>query len=296
MTFQTNCYWQGMYCGKMGHTCTFLKAKSFISKTGMGFFLSVIIQWVQVRLCSVLLVSSAVTKGFQWHREAFQNKLVFVCLLGWYTEQGHICVAKLNLRWSQRRLKRPQISEPIGSSQCPSVWSPCHSPIPQGTLSLFAVLLWSESCSLQLIFGHWSLLSPPQGASVIQGQLLQEGNKTYCGKYAFPGKCSACLQVVKQSLLWVPHIVHVCCFIRLMMSSGVFGSVQGAALEVRPAADFVTTFRSSGALGNSRVSVYPSSKGDWWSDGFINQGVFFGEVDAFILLTFWWHDPLQQQL
>lgn len=86
----------GMYCGKMGHTCTFLKAKSFISKAGMGFFLSVVIHWVQVRLCSVPLVSSEVTEGFQWHREAFQNKLVFVCLLGWHTEQGHICVAKLN--------------------------------------------------------------------------------------------------------------------------------------------------------------------------------------------------------
>lgn len=49
----------------MDHTCTFLKAKSFSSGTGMGFFLSVVIQQVQVRLYSVPLVSSAVTEGFQ---------------------------------------------------------------------------------------------------------------------------------------------------------------------------------------------------------------------------------------
>lgn len=58
------------------------------------------------------------------------------------------------------------------------------------------------------------------------------------------------------------HIVHVCCFVRLMMSPGVFGSVQGAALEAGLAGGFVTTFRSSGALGNSQVSVHPSSKGE----------------------------------
>lgn len=64
------------------------------------------------------------------------------------------------------------------------------------------------------------------------------------------------------------HIVHVCCFVRLMMSPGVFGSVQGAALcassvlEAGPAGDFVTTLKSSGALGNSQVSVHPSSKGE----------------------------------
>lgn len=58
------------------------------------------------------------------------------------------------------------------------------------------------------------------------------------------------------------HIVHVCCFVRLMMSPGVFGSVQGTALEAGLAGDFVTTLKSSGALGNSQVSVHPSSKGE----------------------------------
>lgn len=58
------------------------------------------------------------------------------------------------------------------------------------------------------------------------------------------------------------HIVHICCFVRLLISPGVFGSVQGAALEVRLAVDFVNTFRGSSALGNSQVSVYPSSKGE----------------------------------
>lgn len=46
------------------------------------------------------------------------------------------------------------------------------------------------------------------------------------------------------------------------MSPGVFSSVQGAALEAGPAGDFVTTSKSSGALGNSQGSVHPSSKGE----------------------------------
>lgn len=58
------------------------------------------------------------------------------------------------------------------------------------------------------------------------------------------------------------HIVHVCCFVGLMVSPGVFSSVQGAALEAGPAGDFVTTSKSSGALGNSQGSVHPSSKGE----------------------------------
>lgn len=58
------------------------------------------------------------------------------------------------------------------------------------------------------------------------------------------------------------YIVHICCFVRLMMSPGVFGSVQGTALEAGLAGDFVTTLKSSGALGNSQVSVHPSSKGE----------------------------------
>lgn len=58
------------------------------------------------------------------------------------------------------------------------------------------------------------------------------------------------------------HVVHVCCFVGLMMSPGVFGSVQGAALEAGLAGDFGTTFRSSGALADSHVSVHPSSRGE----------------------------------
>lgn len=56
------------------------------------------------------------------------------------------------------------------------------------------------------------------------------------------------------------HIVHIFCFVRLLMSTGVLGSVQGAAVEAALAGDFGTTFRSSGALANSQVSVHPSSK------------------------------------
>lgn len=111
--------------GQMGHTHTFLKAKIFSSQTNM-FFLSVVIQRVQVGLCSAAWVSSAVTEGFQWHRAAFQNKLVFINPLGWHKEQGQVCVAKLNLRWSLWGLKQPLwISKPIGCPLCPSVWSPC---------------------------------------------------------------------------------------------------------------------------------------------------------------------------
>lgn len=56
------------------------------------------------------------------------------------------------------------------------------------------------------------------------------------------------------------HIVHVCCFVRLVLSPGVFGSVQGPALEEGQAGEFVTSFKSSGTLGNSQSQCTPTSK------------------------------------
>jgi len=40
------------------------------------------------------------------------------------------------------------------------------------------------------------------------------------------------------------HIVHVCLFVRLVLSPGVFGSVRGRALEEGQAGEFVTGFKS----------------------------------------------------
>lgn len=79
-----------MSYSEMGHTCIFLTAKIFTSKTGI-FFLSVVIQQVQVRLYSASWVNSAVTEGFQQHRAAFQNKLVFISPLEWHRARSGLC-------------------------------------------------------------------------------------------------------------------------------------------------------------------------------------------------------------
>lgn len=56
------------------------------------------------------------------------------------------------------------------------------------------------------------------------------------------------------------HIVRTCHFVILVLSPGVFGSVQGPALEEGQAGEFVTSFKSSGALDNSQSQCTPASK------------------------------------
>lgn len=56
------------------------------------------------------------------------------------------------------------------------------------------------------------------------------------------------------------HIVHVCHFVRLMLSSGVFGSVEGPAFEEGQAGELVTSFKSLGTLDSGQSQCTPVSK------------------------------------
>lgn len=301
----------GMYGGEVDHTCTLLKAKSFSFKTGMGFFLSVVSQRVQVRLYTVPLVSSAVTEGFQWHRAAFQNKLVFISLLGWHVEQGHICVAKLNLRWSQWGLKQPGISKPVGVlsvSQCvkslPQLHTSGHSfsicsttvvtvlppPAPDANLWTLESSVTSPRCSS----GSGSAPGSPSAA-----------NKTYCGKYCFPRQVFymqgsfTCLQVAKQSLLWVPQHPILSTFAVLSDSWCPLECSAVCKEQLWKQGRLVTLWplpRAQVLWVTAKAQCTLPARVKWWNDGFVNQRVLLGEVDGFVLLSFWWHGLLQQQL
>lgn len=172
-----------------------------------GVFLCLVLQQVQVRLDSVPVVSSAITGGFQWHRAAFQNELVFICLLGWHVEQGHICVAKLNFRWSQRGLKEPGISRPLG---CPLSVPVCEVLATATYLKvLFHYLLYccgqnpasSSSWCQSLVPGV--SFTPPRCFS--DSGSAPAGNKTYCDKHCFPREVFYMAAGSKQCLLRVPQ-------------------------------------------------------------------------------------------
>lgn len=124
------------------------------------------------------------------------------------------------------------------------------------------------------------------------------GNKTYCDKHCFPREVfymAAGSKTVSAVGAPASHIVHVCCFVRLMMLPGVFGGAHGAALGW-----LVTLGPLLGAqvlwLTDKSQCTLPA--GVKWSFsfsphflmktimGFINQRVLLGEVDGFVLLSF----------
>ena len=164
-----------------------------------------------MRLYSASWVSSAVNEGFQWHRTAFHNKSVCNSPLGWRTEQGQVCVAKLNWRWSLWGLKQPLwISKPAGCTLC----VPACDLLGTASPYLWALFLQLHYCCGQspASFSSWcwslgpSVTSPRcsggSGASCSNPSTANEIHVLIMTNTAFPGKewAQSCLWVAKHNL------------------------------------------------------------------------------------------------
>lgn len=142
--------------------------------------------------------------------------------LRWHTEQGQVCVAKLNLSlwrlkqllWILKLVGCPLVSQYVKSSLC----SLCHGLlIPQGTLFFFFFFLLQYSCGQcpacscrrAFVTGVFCHLLEVLGSSGTAHSSPSTANETcilIVANTAFLWKelAQSCLQVAKRSLLWMP--------------------------------------------------------------------------------------------